>query len=211
MWQLPRRLRHGRGFLLCRVLKVAALATVATMYSKKKDSMTIPLSVYMWHKKTETTALLDSGATHNFIDKWAVASLGLGTRALPHPLQVNNVDGTINSVGSITHFCNLWICQGDKNVKLGFYVANLGSDRIILGHPWFKSFNPSIDWRSNQLEGEDIIVKTAGYRTKSRSRATTIHFTPPSDQAETQQLIPKQYHQHWRVFSEEAAQCFPPS
>jgi hypothetical protein len=24
-------------------------------------------------------------------------------------------------------------------------------------------------------------------------------------------LIPEQYHQHWRVFSEEAAQCFPPS
>jgi hypothetical protein len=24
-------------------------------------------------------------------------------------------------------------------------------------------------------------------------------------------LIPEQYHRHWRVFSEEAAQCFPPS
>jgi hypothetical protein len=43
-------------------------------------------------------------------------------------------------------FCNLWIRQGDKVVKLGFYIANLGSDWIILGHPWFKSFNPSIDW-----------------------------------------------------------------
>jgi hypothetical protein len=79
------------------------------MYSKKKDSMTIPLSVYMWHKKTKTTALLDSGATHNFIDKQTISSLGLGTRTLPHPLQVNNVDGTINSEGSITQYCNLWI------------------------------------------------------------------------------------------------------
>jgi hypothetical protein len=79
------------------------------MYSKKEDSMTIPLTIHMWHKKTKTTALLDSGATHNFIDKQAITSLGLGTRALPHPLQVNNVDGTINSEGSITQFCNLWI------------------------------------------------------------------------------------------------------
>jgi hypothetical protein len=181
------------------------------MYSKKKDSMTIPLSVYMWHKKTETTALLDSGATHNFIDKRAITSLGLGTRTLPYPLQVNNVDGTINSEGSITRFCNLWIRQGDRTVKLGFYVANLGSDRIILGHPWFKSFNPSINWSSNRLEGEDIIIETAGYRSKPRARTTTIRFTPPSDQAETQRLIPAQYHQHWRVFSEEAAQRFPPS
>jgi hypothetical protein len=71
--------------------------------------MTIPLSVYMWHKKTETTALLDSGATHNFIDKRAISSLGLGTWFLPHPLQVNNIDRTINSEGNITQYCNLWI------------------------------------------------------------------------------------------------------
>jgi hypothetical protein len=90
--------------------------------------MTIPLSVYMWHKETKTTALLDSGATHNFINKHAVTSLGLGTHSLPHPLQVNNVDSSINSKGSITQYCNLWIRHGDKTVKLGFYVANLGSD-----------------------------------------------------------------------------------
>jgi hypothetical protein len=47
--------------------------------------MTIQISVLMWHKKTETKVLLDSGATHNFIDKRAINSLGLGTRSLPHP------------------------------------------------------------------------------------------------------------------------------
>jgi hypothetical protein len=99
----------GKDFLFCCVLKVAAPAILATMYSKKKDSMTIPLSVYMWHKKTKTTALLDSGATHNFINKHAVSSLGLGTCSLPHPLQVNNVDSSINSKGSITQYFNLWV------------------------------------------------------------------------------------------------------
>jgi hypothetical protein len=72
-------------------------------------------------------------------------------------------------------------------------------------------FNPSINWGSNHLEGEDIIIETAGYCTKPKPQTTAIHFTPPSDQLETQKLIPEQYHQHWRVFSEEAAQCFPPS
>ena len=70
--------------------------------------MTVTVSVHMWHKKTETEALLDSGATHNFIDTRAVTSLGLGTWNLPHSLQVNNVDGTINQAGSITRYCNLW-------------------------------------------------------------------------------------------------------
>jgi hypothetical protein len=181
------------------------------MYSKKKDSMTIRISVLMWHKKTKTEALLDSGATHNFIDKWAINSLGLGTRPLPHPLQVNNVDGSLNQGGSITQYCNLWICQGSKEVKLGFYVANLGSNCIILGHPWFKTFNPSIDWNSNCLKGEDFSIKTAGFRSKIKPLSHTITPSNPSDQIQTQGLIPVQYHCHWRVFSEEAAQRFPPS
>jgi hypothetical protein len=98
------------------------------MYSKKTDSITIDISVYMWHKKTKTEALLDSGATHNFIDSQAITALGPGTRNLPQALQVNNVDGTINQAGSITQYCNLWIKQGDKTVKLGLYIANLGRD-----------------------------------------------------------------------------------
>ena len=44
-------------------------AQVATMYSTKEDSMMIPISVYMWHQMTPIETLLDSGATHNFIDK----------------------------------------------------------------------------------------------------------------------------------------------
>jgi hypothetical protein len=180
------------------------------MYSKKTDSMTVQISVLMWHKKTETKALLDSGATHNFIDKRAINSLGLGTRSLPHPLKVNNVDSSLNQEGNITQYCNLWIRQGDKVVKLGFYVANLGSDCIIFGHPWFKTFNPSIDWCTNCLKGDDFSIETAGYRSKTKPLARVITPSNPSDQTKTQELIPVQYHCHWRVFSEEAAQRFPP-
>src|ERR1700677_3796860 len=181
------------------------------MYSTKENSMTVTVSVHMWHQKTETEALLDSGATHNFIDARTVISLGLGTRNLPHSLQVNNVDGTINQAGNITRYCNLWVRRGDKISKLGFYVANLGHDRIILGHPWFKIFNPTIDWTNNQLPGDNMIIETAGYRSKEATIIRNITFTPPNDRLEVQKHIPPQYHQHWEVFSEEAAQRFPPA
>ena len=52
-----------------------------------------------------------------------------------------------------------FVRQGTHVEKLGFYVANLGRDHIILGYPWFKIFNPSFNWTTNTLIGEDHSLK----------------------------------------------------
>src|ERR1700676_2650119 len=99
----------------------------------------------------------------------------MGTRSLPEPRLVRNVDGTPNKAGPITHFTNLTIRRGEKTVTLGFYVANLGHDRLILGLHWLKVFNPTIDWPRIALVGEDIHIETAGYgRRKPRISINTI-------------------------------------
>ena len=56
-----------------------------------------------------------------------------------------------------------------------------------------------------------MIIETAGYRSKEAITIRNITFTPPNDRLEVQKHIPQQYHQHWEVFSEEAAQRFPPA
>ena len=71
-------------------------AKLANMYSTQENSMTISLTVNMWHKMTKTEALLDCGATHNFIDPRTIKTLAMGTNLLKQPLIVHNVDGTVN-------------------------------------------------------------------------------------------------------------------
>ena len=61
-------MQHGDRFLQCQVVKASNLA-VAMMYSIAKDSITISIHMYMWHKMAKVLALLDSGATENFINK----------------------------------------------------------------------------------------------------------------------------------------------
>ncbi len=86
---------------------------IQAMYSTKDSSMTISLPLYLWNKKTNTEALLDSGATDNFIDLQTVKIWILGTRKLRNPHLINNVDGTPNQAGSITDYCLLNVRQGD--------------------------------------------------------------------------------------------------
>ena len=138
----------------------------------------------MWHKTTTIEALLDCGATHNFIDPHTVKSLGIGIKELHTPLTVNNVDGTVNHNGTITHFCNLWAQQDSKTEKLGFYVANLGHDRIILGCPWFRLFNPEFDWSRNTLKGDTVEIDTMGYHQKQKTQIRTTKITTEEQDAE---------------------------
>ena len=52
-------------------------------------------------RKTEE-ALIDSGATENFLDPRTVSKLRLITEDLDKPQSIHNIDGTNNQAGLIT-------------------------------------------------------------------------------------------------------------
>jgi hypothetical protein len=69
---------------------------VDMMYISKKKSLQLPLNIVTYQGKQEDIALIDSGATNNFIDFRTVNKLGLGMRKIPRPIELYNVDGTHN-------------------------------------------------------------------------------------------------------------------
>jgi hypothetical protein len=66
------------------------------MYISKKKALQLPLNIVTFQGKQEDIALINSGATNNFIDFQTVKKLNLGTRRIPHPIELYNVDGTHN-------------------------------------------------------------------------------------------------------------------
>ena len=123
------------------------------------------------------------------------------------------MDGTVNRDGIITQYCNLWVRRGKQVEKLGFYVANLGRDCIILGYPWFQKFNPHFDWNTNTLEGDKVEIDMAGYRTKLATSLQVRALTEADkeeDRKSVQAQIPEAYHKYWEVFSERASYWYPP-
>ncbi len=134
------------------------------MYSICDSAMTIKVIVRLYYKEACTNVLLDSGATDNLIDRNLIKKLGLGTTPVKPPRLVRNVDGSLNKDGTITEMCQLWIKRGEKEIAFQFFVTSLGEDRIIFGYPWFEHENPEIDWKTQELKGEPVVILTGGYR-----------------------------------------------
>jgi hypothetical protein len=120
---------------------------VDMMYISRRKALQLPLNIVTYQGRQEDIALVDSGATNNFIDSRIVKKLNLGTRKVPRPIELYNVDGTHNQDGRIEQSVHLYIDNGEQRVKTQFFVTNLGNDHIILGYPWFEAFNPKINWK----------------------------------------------------------------
>jgi len=131
-----------------------------SVYISRLNHVQINFVLSHYRGQAEETALLDTGATENFIDYKTVARLRLGTQKLTIPRPVFNVDGTNNHHGTITHACDLMVKQENWKERQHFYVLNLGRDRLILGYPWFCAFTPDIDWTNAQLHGPQIKMET---------------------------------------------------
>jgi hypothetical protein len=134
------------------------------MYVSNLNALEIPFAFKTYMAQAEEKALIDSGATENFIDYKTVAQLRLGSNKLLRPRPVHNVDGTLNKSGGITNSVMLYIKFGDKEQHIEFFVTNLGTDRMILRHPWLHKFNPVINWKRGTINGKLEIATTAAKR-----------------------------------------------
>jgi gag-polyprotein putative aspartyl protease len=133
---------------------------ISTMYVSKENTLEIPFEFKTYMAKAEEIALVDSGATENFIDYQTVVQLRLGSKKLPVPRPVHNINGTKNKAGEITHSVDLYVNLGKREQCVRLFITNLGKDRMILGHPWLHTFNPQIDWTKGNLQGKLEIVTT---------------------------------------------------
>ena len=137
--------------------------------------MSIKVYVNTSNKRAETPALLNSGATENFITTHYANWLCLPIKQLPRARKVCNVDGTTNKQGDITHFTDLEVHTGAKRIKMRFFLTDLGEQKVILGYPWFTAMQPKVDWARAWIDYEQLPVIL---RTPDAHRAI---FTPAED------------------------------
>jgi hypothetical protein len=130
----------------------AALNSVIISETKARKSH-FHIDCYLkGHRHTvKTAAMVDSGATALFLDKKFADSQKMWQEPLEHPIRLYNIDGTLNEASSITHQVSLYLRVGDNEEKQNFYITQIEPEKVILGLPWLRHRNPSIDWQASTM------------------------------------------------------------
>ena len=78
------------------------------------NAIIAPVHMHLRDTKTKERALIDSGATENFLDYRTMKRLNLGTQKLKSPRPIINADGTPNGKGTLTHCTELLVSHNGK-------------------------------------------------------------------------------------------------
>ena len=104
--------------------------------------MTLRFFIHSKSKRAEAIALIDSGATENFMNLEYAKYLQLPIKRLEEPQKLFNVDGTTNKSGALQYYTDLQIQTGTQKTNLRFFLTDLGDNKAILGYPWFTLVQP---------------------------------------------------------------------
>ena len=121
-------------------------------------SMHVPVSIRTCYFMADKKALVDSGATDNFIHPNFAKRMGVKLQELEKPKHIYNIDNTSNKAGSITHSLKLKIITKGIEKAMCFLVTDIGNEDILLGYPWLATFEPKFKWKEAIIETQALPI-----------------------------------------------------
>ena len=114
------------------------------VYIPKQKYVHTPIKFHFRMIHSDVNALIDSGATENFISPELVKHFWIPTLDVK-PRVIRNVDGTSNQMGKVIKAVILSVQYKGQRTMHTFYVITLEDDHMLLGMPFLATTNPDID------------------------------------------------------------------
>jgi hypothetical protein len=152
--------------------------------------MRVPVSIHTSYFMADKKALVDSGATDNFMHLAFAKRMGLGLQELPNPKKIFNIDNTTNKSGMITHYLDLDVCTNGIHKEMRFLVTDIGHEEVLLGYPWLATFKPRFNWRSAVVDEHilPIIISSINPRAPKTQPTITMALSEEAKQSIVRQL-----------------------
>ncbi|KAL0182333.1 hypothetical protein M9458_021708, partial [Cirrhinus mrigala] len=153
----------------------------------------------------KTTALVDSGAAGNFIDRDFVATNHLPILSCASPVAVAALNGRPLGSGRIDHTTN------DLTLRIGschqetirFFIISSPQSPLILGYPWLNRHEPTISWAGG-------IITHWSPNCQQHCFVTVPEVLPRPATTSLSSIIPTEYQNLLEAFSTVKATQLPP-
>jgi len=103
-------------------------------------------------KECTTTALVDSGASENFIDKAYTEAHGIPMEQKATPSRVLTVDGSEVTGGPVTHDTQIHLTVNHHEEDIRLHCIMMGNAPIILELLLLKLHDPVIGWKNHTVK-----------------------------------------------------------
>ena len=150
-------------------------------------------------------ALIDSGATGNFVSPKVVGDNGWETRVKEEPYTLYLVDGEEASSGQVEveTLPLVMAAKGQHLEDIQLDVTEMSHD-IILGMPWIRKHNPQIDWATGKVTFSNCscVRKAAWTAPVTLARKEVCATSPEESGHQAQGPLPEQIAAEYREFKE---------
>ena len=129
------------------------LSSFSTPSRDPEKHICIPASIQFGGSTYHTYAMLDSGATNNFINQTFLLTTDIQKIKKESPIELLVVDGRPIKSGAVTHeTATVTMLVQEHQEEISFDITSIGAYPIILGLPWLSSHNPEINWSNHEIQ-----------------------------------------------------------
>ncbi|KAI2644715.1 Retrotransposon-derived protein PEG10 [Labeo rohita] len=171
-------------------------------------SLTLPVTIRTDTLSLDLTAMIDSGAALNLINKDIVKKYNIPTQPCIPPIQIKAINDTLIDHGIHYQTKTVKLQVGllhQENITL--YVVNSPKYEVILGFPWLSIHDPAISWFQGELTHWSQFCMKNCFPIQPQPCLTTSIESPDTQVKIT---IPSHYQDLSEVFSKTKATQLPP-
>jgi len=147
------------------------------------DNILVKIQLHGGKNSVTINAMIDSEATEDLIDREDCNKHVITMINAKKPREVYLADGKPSTMGPVTHMTKVPMDSSSHRELATLQVANLQNDKVILGMPWLREHNPTIDWNDKRITCNS--ERSPTWCLKS----SPVSYTVPEEKAMEENLI----------------------
>ncbi|KAK3549141.1 hypothetical protein QTP70_033345 [Hemibagrus guttatus] len=142
----------GHAIPACPIRPPRPMVSTIFPFLSKMKPLTTHGMLSTTHASVSVVTLLDSGSVGNFISGTLFRQLGLRTKAMETPYQIQSITGKPISHRQVSRSAGPVLLQVSvlHVEEITLLVLEESTTDVILGRPWLEQHNPILSWRTSK-------------------------------------------------------------